>query len=68
MSNEELKDLQHELCKICEWMEEKQYIPLKVFNGFWDKTDQRYLDYKAEYLVKHARKEELEALLGYVEE
>lgn len=64
-ANKTEKDvLLDELNKILQWYEATDYIPLKVLRGNWESTDQRYLDYLAEYEVKHQRAEELKLALS----
>ena len=58
------KSLNKELKDIIQWMEKTDYIVLKVARGNWQENDPRYLEYLAEYETKHARKEEIESILG----
>ncbi len=55
--------LQQELQSIHQWFEDTDYIVLKVFRGNWLETDERYVEYKAEYIVKKNRMDEITAIL-----
>lgn len=57
------KALEDELKAIEQWMFDTDYKCNKIKRGNWSETDPRWLSYLAEYDVKHARKEQIEALL-----
>lgn len=56
-------NLQAELQSILKWFADTDYICNKVIRGNWQETDERFIEYKAEYLEKYERKEEIENLL-----
>lgn len=56
--------LRLELKAIQKWYQEHDYYPNKIITGEWLETDERWVAYKAERLVKRQRKDEIEAMLG----
>ena len=65
---EDMTDIEHsawhELKEIEQWYLEHDYIPNKITTGEWALTDERWLAYKAERIIKRQRKDTLQALLG----
>lgn len=55
--------LRLELAEILKWYSKHDYYPNKITTGEWLETDERWVAYKAERLVKRQRKDELKALL-----
>lgn len=60
---EEKCALKREYDDIIQWFYDTDYIPHKIVRDEWTKEDERYVQYIEEYTIKHARKEEIEALL-----
>lgn len=53
-------ELEVELQKILDWMDDTDYIPNKIVREDWLRTDKRYITYTKEYNIKHSRKEEIQ--------
>ena len=60
----EVQGLYSELADILKWFTDTDYMVNKITRGNWETTDQRWIDYLVEYDIKHARKEEIEAILN----
>lgn len=56
-------ELRKEMQEIDKWFVSTDYIPMKIVRENWLRTDERYIAYANEYNIKHARKEEILALL-----
>ncbi len=55
--------LLEEYFSIKSWFASTDYIPNKIVTNEWPNTDQRWLDYLAERLIKRQRQDELLAIL-----
>lgn len=55
--------LQNELHEIVSWFAQNDWIPNKVVVGEWEPSDQRFINYKAERLIKRTRQDEIIGLL-----
>lgn len=58
------EQLNDELISITQWYKDHDYYPNKIITGEWLSTDQRWIDYLAERLVKRARYDEICELLN----
>lgn len=63
VSQQDKEQLEFELNGIRQWYLDTDYIPNKILTGEWELDDQRWVNYKAERLVKRNRKDYLENLL-----
>ena len=61
--NEKKKEIERKIAEILSWMNQTDYMVMKVTRGNWKANDPRYLQYLADYDEKHTEKTRLEAEL-----